>query len=190
MEKIKIETKGQSYLKGILENDFQVLGDIYKKYLPGITAMVTKNSGSPDEAKDVFQEAIIIIFKKIGEPDFQLNTSFYNYLYGVSRFVWLRQLKKNKRQGVTLDNEERYVSDEDIESCIIESEKKALFRHHFIQLGKECRNVLQQFFDRATMEEIANNMNYSVQYAKRKKYKCKEQLLKMIQKDSRFKELK
>jgi len=190
MDNIKIETKDQSYLKGILENDFQALEDIYKNYLPRITVMVTKNSGSTDEAKDVFQEAIVIIFKKVNDPNFNLNTSFYNYLYGVSRYVWLRELKKNKRREVTLGNEERYVSDEDIESCIIEGERKALFRQYFTQLGKECRIVLQQFFDRATMEEIASNMNYSVQYAKRKKYKCKEQLLKMIQKDSRFKELK
>ena len=179
----------QAFLDGISNNDFAVLDKIYTLYLPKISTMILKNHGTKVEAKDIFQEAILVIFKKIKEPEFQLTTSFYNYLYSVSKFIWLRQLKKKHRSEVTLEGDEGYEFEASIESQIIEREKKQLFKRKFAQLGEDCRKVLQLFFDGTSLREIAQSLGYTDDYAKRKKYKCKEQLVKLIKADSLYGEL-
>ncbi len=184
------KSENEFYLKGIRENDFQVLNKLYKQFLPKIISMVKKNSGSVNEAKDVFQEAIVVIFKKAGETDFKLTTSFYNYLHSVSRYIWLRQLNKKHRKEVTFDEVNGYTNEHNIEQHLIENEQKALFKEHLSLLSNECRAVLEYYFDGKSLKEIAKIMSYTEQYSKRKKYKCKEHLLKKIKEDIRFTELK
>lgn len=178
------------YITGILNHDKKILEKIYQEYLSKITTMVKRNNGSADEAKDIFQEAIIIIFRRAKESDFELTQSFYSYLYAVSRFLWLRQLKKKHRQEVPLDMAPPPKDTQDIMKEIEERERKVLFQEKLEELGEECRKVLQQFFQGIPLKQIAAKLNYTESYIKKKKYNCKESLVKKIQADQRFKELK
>ena len=62
MLKKQIQSTEYQYVKGVLENDPHVLKKIYQDHLSGIIAMVKKNNGSVEDAKDVFQEAILIVY--------------------------------------------------------------------------------------------------------------------------------
>lgn len=177
------------YIRGILENNTLLLKKIYKENLPAIISHVRNNKGTTDDAKDIFQEAILIIYEKAKQPQFELKSSFYSYLFGICKFLWLRQLKKKHRSEITLVGDKGLV-DDDVEQLAEETEKYRLFQDVFKLLGEECRKVLQLFFDGISMQKIAKQLNYTPQYVKVKKFKCKEQLVKMVKKDVRWEELR
>ena len=189
MAKHSNKTTENQYIKAILTNDIVTLKKIYQKYFPKIFSMVKLNNGNLEDAQDVFQEAMVVILKKASQKDFNLNTEFYSYLYSVSKFIWLRQLKKKHRTEVTLDNEEGLVHEDQWELITVEGERRKLYLKFFAQLGKDCQDVLRLFFEGKKLKTIAETKNYSIEYAKRKKYKCKEELVAKIKNSDTFKEL-
>lgn len=178
-----------SYIRGILNNDSRLLEEIYRKYLPPVFGMIRRNKGNFDDAKDVFQEAILVVYNHAGRPGFQLSSPFQAYLMGICRFLWLRQLKKNARTEVTFAHEERLDIDADLERQIFEVEKRTLFREKFARLGEDCRRLLQRFFDREPLNSIADDMGYTADYVKKKNKVCKEKLMDMVREDPRFGEI-
>lgn len=184
-----MENNDSNYIKGILSNDSAVLEAVYHKFLPPLHGMIRRNGGSFEDAKDVFQEAIVVVFHHAARPGFQLTASFQAYLIGIGRFIWLRQLKKNARIEVTSEREEGFDIDADVEQQIFESEKHMLFREKFARLGADCRQLLQRFFNREPLMVIAGDMGYTDEYIKKKNKVCKDKLMELIQSDVRFGEL-
>lgn len=178
----------QDLLNGLKTNNYQTLNKIYATYLPKISTMVIRNKGTKEEARDVFQEGLVVLFNKVQSPDFEFTSGFYNYFYQVCKFIWLRQLKKKYRTEVTLDEEERLGDRVNIESELIETEKRQFYKKKFALLKEDCQNVLQSFFDGKPLNEIAQKMGYTNEYVKRKKFKCKEKLVKLIKEDKQFSE--
>ncbi len=184
-----MENSDMYFIRGILNNEAPVLGEIYRKFLPVLFGMLRRNGGTFEDARDVFQEALVVVFHHAARPGFQLSAPFQSYLLGISRFIWLRQLKKNARMEVTSDLEEGFDIDEDLEQKIFESEKRNLFREKFDRLGPDCRQLLQRFFDREPLLHIAEDMGYTADYVKKKNKVCKAKLMELIQNDPRFGEI-
>lgn len=177
------------YIQGILRNETRTLEEIYRRFLPPLYSMLRNNHASYDDACDVFQEALVVIFHHAARLDFQLTAPFQAYLMGIGRNIWLRQLKKNSRTEVTSSPEERYDIDADLEFQVIELEKRNLYREKFEQLGPDCRQLLQRFFDREPLQSIAADMGFTSDYVKKKNKVCKDKLIQSIQKDERFHEM-
>lgn len=184
------QTQDSLLIRGILDNDFQVLERIYADYLPGIAAFVKSRRGTAEDARDVFQEAIVVVFKKASAPDFALNTAFGGYLYGVCRYIWWRQLKKKYQSEVTLDEQAGYVHAENMETLLLEAEKRKLFHEKLAALGAECREVLRLFFAGSALKEIGRQMGYTEDYVKKKNKTCKEKLAALVKNDPRYRELR
>ena len=91
-----IDYSNLDLLNGIRRNDTIVLQYIYKNFYSKINFFIKKNSGDDDDANDIFQEAIIIIFRKLKANELVLDCTFETYLYSVCRFLWLKQLEKRK----------------------------------------------------------------------------------------------
>ena len=47
------------------KKDERALDYLYKKFYPMMTQMVINNSGSREEAQDVFQESLIVFWQKV-----------------------------------------------------------------------------------------------------------------------------
>lgn len=176
------------FVRGILQHEAPVLEELYRKFLPVLFGMLRRHGATFEDAKDVFQESIVVIFHHAAREGFQLTAPFGSYLLGIGRFIWLRQLKKNGRVEVTSEPFEGFDMDADIEEQIFESERRNLFREKFAQLGPDCRHLLQRFFDREPLAGIARDMGYTDDYVKKKNKVCKQKLLELIQKDPRFRE--
>lgn len=177
-------------IKGILNQDKFILKEIYQVYFPTIKRFVLDNSGSEQDAKDVFQEGIIIIYRKIKEGNLNLISSFKSYIYSVCRFIWIKQLSKNKEDAEKLESYLEYEDVPDITDDEYEKNKQyKLYQKHFKRLEKDCQKLLQLFFKKVPLKDIADELGIgSQQYIKRKKYKCKEQLVRYIKSDPSFKE--
>ena len=177
-------------IEGIKNQDKEILKNIYVIYFPVIKRYILDNNGSEQDAKDAFQEGIIIIYRKIKEGNLNLSSSFKSYIYSVCRFIWIKQLSKSKENAEKMDT---YLGYEEVPDITVDeyekNEQYKLYQKHFKRLEKDCQKLLQMFLDRVPLKLIAENLGInSEQYIKRKKFKCKEQLVRYIKSDPNFKE--
>lgn len=176
------------FIQGILHNETPVLEEIYRRFLPSLHSVLRRNGATFEDSRDVFQEAVVVIFRNASREGFELTAPFGSYLIAIGRFIWLRQLKKNSRIEVTSEFTEGYNTDADIEQHIFESERHNLYREKFARLGQDCRQLLQRFFDREPLTVIARDMGFTDDYVKKKNKVCKQKLLESIREDARFAE--
>ncbi len=177
-------------IQAIQENDTAGIKELYKQYLPRIASFISSNGGSFDDARDIFQDALVLIYQKSKQEDFELTSSFYTLLYGVCRNLWGNQLQKKSRTEVRLTEDKDVPIDESISGLIEQGEQRKVFWEAFKKLGKDCQKILELFFAKVRMAEIVDRLSLSsVSNAKKKKFQCKEKLVKLVKADRRFKEL-
>jgi len=142
---------------------------LYRLY-PKIERLILSKGGQKQDAQDVFQESLIILNRNLEKTGFNLSSSFYTYLYAVSRFIWKDQQKsnqKNSKHNITNNHEELFQK--------AQEEKQFLFAERaFSELGERCRQLLQLFYHGGMrFKDIAKVMQFSSEkIAKNQKYKC------------------
>lgn len=175
-------------LEGIIKADKNQLVKLYNDFLPEVLLFVKKNNGSEDEAKDVFQDAIIILHKKAKEG-IELRVALKSYFFSICRNLWLMQLRKKKRLTV-IDDLEFQESEPDIIRKIEQTQQENIFYKYYQRLPEQCRRILNLFFSKMPMKTIAEELNTSESYIKKRKHVCKEKLVAAIKKDPLFTEMK
>lgn len=142
---------------------------LYKLY-PKIETLVISKGGQKTDASDVFQEVLIILNRNLEKTDFKLTSSFYTYLYSVSRFVWKDIQKKFSKLELGHLNKTENLSFHDV----LEEKKYQRAERAFLELGDRCQQILQLFYHKAmSFKDIANVMQFkSEKIAKNQKYKC------------------
>jgi RNA polymerase sigma factor (sigma-70 family) len=184
-----MEKTDQKHLEAVRTGDTPGLRQIYSEFLPRVAALITRNGGSYDDARDVFQDALVVLFEKCRDGNFKLTSSFSTLLFGVCRNLWGNRLQKKSRTEVTLSDDFKFTDSADLTQAILDEEENRIFWDAFRQLGADCRQLLQLFFDKKSMEEIAETMKFgSVGYAKKRKFQCKEYLLAQVKADPRYQE--
>ncbi len=178
-------------ITGIRSSDPATIKHIYQQYYAAILHLVETNQGTKDDAQDVFQEGLMVLFQKTRNPEFSLSNSFLTYFYAVCRNIWSNKLRRNSRQEVTLVDTITPMEAIDDALPLVESEAYFLYRKMFLRLGADCQKVLRLFLRKVRMEKIMEMMGYgSVSYAKKRKFICKEKLVAMIKKDRSYQELR
>jgi RNA polymerase sigma factor (sigma-70 family) len=154
------------FKEGQREKAFSKLYGLY----PKIEALIVSKGGQKQDASDMFQEALIILNRNLEKSDFKLTSSFYTYLYSVSRFLWKDNQKKFSKEELNNFNptEIEYFHD------ILEEKKYQRAEGAFLELGERCQQLLQLFYHKAmSFKVIANVMQFkSEKIAKNQKYKC------------------
>lgn len=152
-----------------------------------ILYLVTKNNGNEEDAEDIFQDSLIIVFKKIRANELDLSCSFRTYLYSVCRNLWLQKLSKRKQYSTEFNDVETFITMSDYalsEKNQDEVEKFRLYQQHFTTLPNDCQKVLMLFMNKVSLKDIATEMGFKTEkYAKTRKYLCKEELKKRIVND-------
>lgn len=178
------------YITALLDNDSVVLRRLYSEYAGRIVQLVVRAGGTAEDARDVMQDALLIIHQKAQRPDFELTSGFYTYLYGICRFVWLKKRDKKVNQTLTLDTVDGYRSEEDLEAALVQRAKQRLFADGLARLGDTCRRILQLFFQRVSMDDIAAELKLDNAHAARnRKYRCVKALENRLKADPRYAEL-
>lgn len=179
------------FIDGIKHQNGQIIEEIYQKFRPPIIAFIRKSGGSREDAYEVFQEALIIIFQKIKkEPDFQLRGLFYNYLYKICWHLWTREAVKKYRKEVTIPEDDRLYYEMTIEEDLIAHQKYRLYRSKFETLSSRCQQLLQLFLEKVKLKDIARQMNYaSENVAKKQKHNCQKKLISLIKNSALYQEL-
>ena len=183
----------QMYIEGLANNNSAVIQSIYKKFVPKVVSYIRNNSGDEDQAQDVVQEVLILLFNQAKAKKLELTCPFDAYFFLLCKRKWLNELKKSANKGVTL--QEDYTSTtESTQVMLTETElfdeKLELFDLMFQKLGDKCKEVLQLSFSLQSMEEVAEKLHLTYGYVRKKKSLCTGQLTQWIRETNRFKSLK
>ena len=145
------------------------------KYFPVVKKMIVANGGRSEDAEDIYQEALIVFYKKASDPDFKLTSSINTYLYSIARFMWMDQFKKQQKQAF-VDIEKEQVNELEFTAAIETENQFKLAEKVISELGERCKELLILFyFQSQKLKDIAKKMGYnSENTAKNQKYKCLE----------------
>lgn len=147
-----------------------------------VQALILNNNGTAEDAKDIFQEAMVVLYEKVTGGVFELNCQLKTYLYSVSRRLWLRRLQQSARYLLS-DTATEYVSvEEETEVHQQRDLEFGLMEKALNNLGEPCRSLLEAFYIRKQgMQEIAAAFGYTnADNAKNQKYKCLVRLKKIF----------
>lgn len=179
----------EEILGGLVKKDSRIIQFVLDEHFNTIRRFILRNNGTREDAEDVFQDALMVIYQKTRDNELNLECSFITFLYSVSRHIWLQKLERNKIDPAHVGDIENFIelSDElKVEVHDEERERMKIFQQHFLNLGEDCRKLLRLFVKKIPMTDIMKIMGYkSVKYTKTRKFLCKEKLKKSIVKDPR-----
>ena len=159
----------------ICRGDEKALELLYKKYYRMMTKMVISNSGTEEEAMDVYQDALIVFWQNANSGSLVLTSKMSTYIYSICQNLWRKELERKKR----LSNEEK---DSAVSQNMDAPERERIIRQCIEQLGDTCKQVLMYYyFEELSMQDIADKMGFAnTDTAKTKKYKCKQKLDELV----------
>jgi RNA polymerase sigma factor (sigma-70 family) len=162
----------------------ETIKTIYRSHFDSLSWYVMNNSGSRQDAEDVFQEVIVAFIDLVQKDKFRGESTVKTFLYSLNRHTWLNELK---RRGRALAREEKYEKEQertapDTGHLIAAREGKAEIMRLMGELGETCRKILLlYYYENLTMKEILDATEYeNEQVVRNKKYKCLKQLEQMI----------
>ncbi|WP_462253766.1 RNA polymerase sigma factor [Ferruginibacter sp.] len=170
-------------LKGLAANDKQAIETIYRGNFAMVQSFILNNSGSQDDARDIFQEAMIVLFEKSRLDSFELSSQLKTYIYSVCRRLWLKRLNQMQRYSGSLDNVEETVQvEEDLETHEKRNADFTLMETAMSKIGEPCKSLLDAYYiQKKHMQEIAADFGYTnADNAKTQKYKCLMRLKKLF----------
>jgi RNA polymerase sigma factor (sigma-70 family) len=173
----------EALLAGIRNEDEAALSYLYKFHFPMILHFVQNNNGSEDEAKDIYQEAVIIFYEKIRDGGLELNCQIKTYLYSVCRRLWLKRLAlKNRFAGVISEADTFVEVEEDLAAADEREEKFNKMGEALCLLGEPCKTLLEDFYIQdLSMQSITEKLGYTnADNTKNQKYKCLMRLKKLF----------
>jgi len=187
-----IKYTSETILEGLRNSDRVIIDYVYKEYFPVIRFFVLVNAGDESDAEDVFQDALVIIFRKMCTNDLELSSSFKTFLYSICRNLWMQKLAEMNNAPEFLDVEKHDSVEEivDIDFEELENRKYNLYHKHFLDIGKECKKLMKLFYRKVPPDEIIKKMGYkNTDSLKSQKYLCKEKLINSIINDPKYKKL-
>ncbi|MEN8226789.1 MAG: sigma-70 family RNA polymerase sigma factor [Bacteroidota bacterium] len=188
---MKILTE-KALITGIRNHNSSILEHVYQTYFPMIEGYIIHNQGNRDQAKDVFQEAMIVVYNRIKSSELNLTCKFGTYLYAICKNIWMQERKKYQLHAEKLRQHPMVVNDPGpADDPLLQNHLTQLFDKHFNELSKDCQKILSMYFNNFTVEDIRSTMNYKdLHHAADRKYRCKKSLIKRIVNDPLFKRLK
>jgi len=177
------DIKDQDLLKGLALNDKKAVETIYRDNYNMVQSLVINNNGTVQEAKDVFQEGMIVLFEKARSGSFELNCQLKTYIYSVCRRIWLKRLQQINRFSIEADSMAEVVPvEEDLEEHEKKDQEFKMLEKAIGNLGEPCKSLIEAFYiQKKNMQDIAGQFGYTnADNAKNQKYKCLMRLKKIF----------
>jgi DNA-directed RNA polymerase specialized sigma24 family protein len=156
--------------------------DLYQRVFPRVAKFVSSRNGSFQDAKDIFQDSLVIYYEKLTGKKREVHGSEEAYVLGIAKHLWLRKFSREK-DLVSLDEGEASIDIPDEYFPTVETNKLVLFLE---RTGKKCMELLRAFYySRQSMEEITESFGYSSAHsATVQKFKCLEKMRDTVKEKS------
>lgn len=162
-------------LQALRQGDEQAYYHLYKVHYPMVLHFVVNNNGSEEEAQDLYQEALSVVYEKITEDQLEINCALKTYIYAICKNKWLKYLTRQKRRLFQVEDFERVPQTLKKEIAKDRRERMMeILEKSLDELGQPCKTILEMFYFKfASMDAISQALGYTnAANAKNQKYKC------------------
>ena len=164
------------------KTDKSFFEDLYTLYYPTVELYILKSSGTIEDAKDIFQDAIIILLEKLEREDFVLTASLKTYIVAICKNIWLKKYRDKKTQHfVQIDETNNNSFFEEVD-LFIENEKTLADKLTILmsKISSHCDRLLNKmFFFKNNSADIQKQFGYtSIHNLQKQKHKCIQQIKK------------
>lgn len=176
----------QEILLRLSQSDSRVIEQLYKQHYNTIAPWIYKKGGHEEDAADICQESMVVLYEKSKDEAFRLTCKITTYLFAISKNLWYKKLQKNQLEQPGWASEQEVQIEETHEADIKAHQEREL---HYRQLdnaldmlGEPCNKILKAFYyGNKSMQQIADDFNYTnADNAKTQKYKCLARLKKIF----------
>ena len=169
----------------------QAFAYLYREYYPVIQSFIRDNSGSEEDAADVFQDALIVLYNKVRSEHFKLTCTIKTFIYSICKNLWLKKLNSRK---LHITKKEAFKTTElapNITDILENDEQSKLVAQLLKQLGEDGERILiYYYFDGLDVKEITQKMGYANEYVTRnKKFRSLKKLRTLLSQSFLFKDL-
>ncbi len=174
----------EKLVKAIKDNDEMVLKSLYTVNYPKTERYILENSGTSDEAKDIFQEAFIAVWRNIQLDKFkpENETALSGYLFQIAKFKWIDILRANKKKRIVAIEEEHTVIEQYTEPLEADQELYVnAVKKGFQSIGESCKELLTRFyFKKESLRQISEALDITEATARNNRYRCIQRLKSLI----------
>lgn len=158
----------------------QLFISLYKKAFPAVAKYISKKGGNFEQAKDIFQDALIIYYEKTVAGSAVINVTEQAYIMGIVKHLWSQKFRENIKQTLLAPSEPNLTAEDNLRPS------SARLVAYLETAGQKCMNILKAFYyDNLPVAEIAQLFGYSgVHSATVQKYKCMEKVRETIKEKS------
>ncbi len=163
---------------------------LYREHYHKVCAYVLNNQGNFEDAKEVFQDTMIVLFKKVREDDFVLTVQWGTYIYAIAHNVWLKKLREDKQMKIVQIEEMKDFVTLDIDINLYENQYEQ--KHNIVSevlssMKHDCREIIDAaFYKKLSGISIATLLGYSEDFVKVKKYRCMQELKNLVKSHALF----
>lgn len=158
----------------------EAIRHLYRTQYRMTAAYIKQNSGTDQDAEDIFQDLILVFIEVLRKDKFRGESSVSTFLYALTRNIWLNELKKRDRSTYREEifEREKDQTEQDVSRSIVNHEMKSRLIQLVEAMGEACKKILLAFYyENLAMREILKTLNYeNEQVVRNKKYKCLKQL--------------
>ena len=177
-----------SFVEGLKRNDERILKSLYQANYRKVEALVLKNNGTIEHAKDIYQEAFIAVWRNVKENKFvpQQESALHGYLYTISKNKWMDVLRSSQYKKTVMASKFENFDVADTNSSqksddILKENRLQGIMDVFKQMKDPCKQLLSTFyFEKKSLREIADDLQIEENTARNKKYRCMEKLREMV----------
>lgn len=176
-------SREKEYIQRIKTDDRTVLGELFIEYQRMIYGYILKNGGNKNDAEDVLQETIIVLWQKVNSDSLQLTVKLGTYLMAIAKNKWMAELRKRNR--IVSQEIPDHIPDGNPNSLesLLSKEKIESVRMALEMLQPICKKLLLlYYFEEKSMKEISKILNLAnTDVAKSKKYQCKKNFEEILE---------
>lgn len=180
MKSTNIKYTEHQLILGFIANDQRCIEHIYSENFKSVKQYILKNSGKEDDAKDIYQEAIVAAWLNLKEGKFEMQTgkSIGGYIYQIAKYKWLDKIRsKEHRTTLRLVHDNQAQSDEVDEYGKEQDQEIQYLKELYSRLNEKCKAILNRFYyEKKSLAEIGEDLNYDAATVKTLKYRCMKKL--------------
>ena len=170
-------------IEGLKNTQNDVILYVYDKYLPMVNHLICRMGGTTDDARDIFQDALLIILTKIAKNTLVLNCMFKTFLYCICQNRWKDVLDKRCAATNYLVRNVDIPEDRDFTEYYDEIIYNSMYTKMFEKLNIDCKKIIEFVLRDISPKEIALNFGFTYNYFKKKKCICQKDFIKEINKN-------
>jgi len=158
--------------------------ELYRSHAGKVIAFIRQHGGEEEEARDIFQDAVIQVMIATESGTFKGQSSLGTYLFAVSKNLWFSRIRRQqteRKYRAQLLPQEQQILDSTPEVRLMDRHQTELVKEVIGQLGEKCQQVLSMWSRKYAMKEIAGKVGYAnEQIARNKKTQCMKALKNLV----------